>query len=262
MNIETIEKILNAEPIAFTATEIQELMDDELSKDPSEVDMKLVEKCLDILEQAIRDEKAEAKKAGDKKKHISITKILMVAVIVATFFVIALPVSAKYIDSNISNKIIHFYENHLSIDLRSDEMKMKHYPMNGNDFIKELNNNGFENVHIPDAMLKYNYSKDFILQDKDPAITFTINFVDVNHGNSGMINIQKTKDDAMFSVGNFDVFDKHDKMEILNVAGRDIVVLCNDKYVYLKYIIEDMEYSITFVKCNYNSAIEIANTLK
>lgn len=49
MTIETFKEILNTKSMTFTAQEIMGIIDEELEKEPSEMDTGLIELCLDAL---------------------------------------------------------------------------------------------------------------------------------------------------------------------------------------------------------------------
>lgn len=49
MDTEIIKKILETEPFSFTLSEIEEMMDEELSSPIDTMDIDLINLCLDIL---------------------------------------------------------------------------------------------------------------------------------------------------------------------------------------------------------------------
>lgn len=53
----TLYDMLNVEPFKFTLREIDEMMDEELSKDPDEMDTEFIDICADILNKAYAEEK-------------------------------------------------------------------------------------------------------------------------------------------------------------------------------------------------------------
>lgn len=57
----TLFDILNTKPFKFTLREIEEMMDEELSKDPDEMDTEFIEICADVINRAHAEE--------DAKKH-------------------------------------------------------------------------------------------------------------------------------------------------------------------------------------------------
>ncbi|MDE5995078.1 MAG: hypothetical protein K2G60_06160 [Oscillospiraceae bacterium] len=55
----TLYDILNTEPIKFTLREIEEMMDEELSKDPDEIDTEFISICADVINRAHAEEDNE-----------------------------------------------------------------------------------------------------------------------------------------------------------------------------------------------------------
>ena len=74
MNSKDIIQILKSEPDKFTYAEIEQMMDEELEKDPSEMDTDFVDLCADVLIKALsehkeKDRKQETHKDKDCKNH-------------------------------------------------------------------------------------------------------------------------------------------------------------------------------------------------
>ena len=106
MNRDSLLEILNSNKAKLTFEDIRTIMDEELNKDPEEMDTELVDLCMDVLSGAISkseadENKGEAAPSGtNTKKVIKLTRALLIAAIVAVFFSIAIPVSAGYIKAN------------------------------------------------------------------------------------------------------------------------------------------------------------------
>ena len=115
MDSKDLIQILKSEPLKFTYDEIEQMMDEELEKDPAEMDTDFIDLCANVLNQAI-----EANNKSNNKKHIKIRilKIAAIAAILAITIGIAVPVAAKYVDNDTSDKIVQFYEDHFSINLK------------------------------------------------------------------------------------------------------------------------------------------------
>lgn len=261
MDIESIEKALNSEPMTFTATEIQELLDEELSKNPSEIDMELVERCIDILEKAIKDENTDVEKEGVEKKHIKLRKIVLIAAIAAMFFAIAIPVSAKYINSNISDKIVRFYSDYFSIDLRGEESYSGEY-YKGDAFINDLKGKGFDNVVLPDDMLEYDFSKDLEVQygDEITAVNTVVNVP--NENIDGTVSIILYNNDTDFLAGKTLVSNEYEYIDQVIVNDINIIVYSNGNNVHIQYLFENTEYNINLKNCTFKLGLDIAKTIK
>lgn len=106
MNKDSLLETLNFNKAKLTFEDIKAIMDEELNKDPDEMDTDLVDLCMDALEEAAAkahsDENEETLKPSGEggKKVFKLTRALLIAAIVAVFFGIAIPVSAGYINAN------------------------------------------------------------------------------------------------------------------------------------------------------------------
>lgn len=52
MEKDILLKMLRSDPSSFTLIEIEDMMDEELNKEPGEMDSELIDLCADILEKA------------------------------------------------------------------------------------------------------------------------------------------------------------------------------------------------------------------
>lgn len=86
MDSKDIIQFLKSEPMTFTYEEIEQMMDDELSKAPEEMDTDFVDLCADVLNNAVAE---STKKKKIKNKRIKFTKILSCAVIIVAVLGIA-----------------------------------------------------------------------------------------------------------------------------------------------------------------------------
>lgn len=106
MNKDSLLETLNSNKAKLTFEDIRAIMDEELNKDPAEMDTDLVDMCMDVLAEAAatvqaNENKESLKPSGtDSKKVFKFTRALLIAAIVAVFFSIAIPVSAGYIKAN------------------------------------------------------------------------------------------------------------------------------------------------------------------
>ena len=106
MNKNSLLETLNSNKAKLTFEDIRTIMDEELNKDPNEMDTDLVDLCVDVLSGAINDtdtvENMESlNSTGEGGKRVfRLTRALLIAAIVTVFFSIAIPVSAGYIKAN------------------------------------------------------------------------------------------------------------------------------------------------------------------
>ena len=173
MDSKDLIQILKSEPLKFTYDEIEQMMDEELEKDPAEMDTDFIDLCANVLNQAI-----EANNKSNNKKHIKIRilKIAAIAAILAITIGIAVPVAAKYVDNDTSDKIVQFYEDHFSINLKDGETDADKHSDKNIDLISKLNKSGFDHIILPNALLADDYTYDVDISEDGEIITAAIVF--------------------------------------------------------------------------------------
>lgn len=130
MDSKDLIQILKSDPLKFTFEEIEQMMDEELEKDPAEMDTDFIDLCADTLNKALEANKENTSvhnEDGKKRIKIKIIRAIVIAAVMAAIIGMAIPVAAKYIDNDTSDKIVQFYEDHFSINLRNSETDADKY---------------------------------------------------------------------------------------------------------------------------------------
>jgi len=246
MDKDTLIEILKSKSMSFTAEEIKKLMDEELSKDPSEMDTDLVDLCLDALDG----------KLGTIEKSVhktNIGKLLITAAIIILAVCIAVPVGAKVMHIDASEELVKFAGDHFDVDLRKK----------GIDVAKELKEKGYEDLAIPDEIMRDNYLKTSldISEDENNRLSIYFNFKNKSTGVKGCISIDRYSDSFTSMVGQSKVSDKYDSVKQITKSNIDVLVFGNEEEAYIIYIDNDIEYNIV-LECDFETAKEIAKTIK
>ena len=270
MDRDILLKAFEAGSMPLTLEEIEMIMDEEMAKDPSEMDGDLVEMCLDILTKATvkcedkADENSETAKQenGKNKKRIKLKRMLLFAAVIAVLLGFAVPVCAKYIKSDASSGVVKYKANHFEIDLSAENNKAVNYSDESIDIIQALNEKGIENVILPSELLKEEYVKTISFFDNDNNY-FTIE-ISFNNGEGieGKIGITKHKtEDSEFMIGQINASGNYDSVKQLSLNGMDILVFSDEKNSFIEYIDNNIEYFFALSNCDLDSALEIAKTL-
>lgn len=112
-------------------------------------------------------------------------------------------------------------------------------------------------------LLNYSYSENIIIQENDNAISATINIEDSESGINGIIFITQWDESFSTFAGNENVTADFRHVEQITVNGLDIIVVGNDDdKVSIRYLDRNTDYSITLIECDFETAVEIANSLK
>ena len=264
--------------MSFTLAEIEEMMDEELNKDPSEMDTDLIDICADIINKAyakvkedsvslsIQNQKiAENASKENKIKRIKFGKILLVAAIIAIICAIAVPVCAKFVHTEASDNIVRFFDNHFNIDLRKGDTDAGEYSDTNNDLVQQIQEAGIDNVILPAVFLSDQYKTEITFTNDDEFYTeVEIDFQNKDENISGNIVITKHKtDDTLFIMGQGQMAEQYDTVKQITVNGMDVLVFASNSSCYIDYIDNDTEYSISFNDgCTLEQAIKIAESLK
>ncbi len=272
MNIDTIKKILELKSLPFTLEEIESIMDEELSKDPDEMDTDLVDMCVDILEQGYAEQENESgrdsgqkrEKTEKKPKMKKFTKVLLIAAIILLLIVIAVPVGAVVIHNEASEKIVRFYNDCFHVNLRNGDTDAEHYSDENDDLIRDLRKLGFDNIILPSDLLKFDYSEDIVIQKTEHIFSATAKTEAPESGIHGAIHIARYDEIASFAMGNCIIASEYKNAKQLNINGLDVLIFGrNDSTdIIIDYLDNNTDYHITLSGCDIDTAVKIAQTLK
>ena len=264
MNREDLNKLLKAKPLTFTYAEIEQMMDEEMAKDPEEMDTEFVDLCVEVLSKAISEEAEKNTNPKNKRIKIGLLRIVAITAIFALILGTAVTVSAKYVYNDTSDKIVKFYEDHFSINLRnantSDDMQFD----NSADLIAELKENGFGNIVLPKALLGNEYTYSFkIAENNDNIITALIDFENTNDNNEIRATITQYKNGIDFLLDNdMQITSEYDSAKQLSLNGFDVFVFGSKGTSTITYIDNNINYGIDLINCNFDTAIKIAESIK
>lgn len=275
MNNDTLLETLKSDSMSFTLSEIEEMMNEELNKDPNEMDTDLVDICADIINKAYAQTKEVASdiltnpkdtvpaQKENKRKRIKFGKILLAAAIIAIICVIAVSINAKYVHMEASDNIVRFFENHFNVNLRNGETDAQEHSDPNNELVHQIQAFGIDNVILPAELLSDQYKTDITFTNDDAFYnTVEICFESKNEDISGNVVIDKHKtDDTLFIIGQGQMAEQFNTVKQITVNGMDVLVFGSDTRCFIDYIDNETEYTIS-VECTFEQAIEIAESLK
>lgn len=248
MKKETFMAILEEDSMIFTEKELWEMIDEELAKDPSEMDTDLVDLCLDALDGKFDDEEIER---INTRKRLRPGKILLVAAVIVLILGISLPVCAKHLNLNTGEGVVHYTGDHFNVNMVSSQ--------NSVDVLSQLENEDV-NAVIPNELLKSEYVYDNYQVDYKNSNykTYYVEFEDKKL--NGSIKITCYSDDSTFAIGKNLADEDFENFEQISKNGNDILVFGDKETSYIYYIIDNTEYNI-LLECDYSTACNIAKTL-
>lgn len=248
MKKETFMAILEEDSMIFTEKELWEMIDEELAKDPSEMDTDLIDLCLDALDGKFDDEEIER---INTRKRLRPGKILLVAAVIVLILGISLPVCAKHLNLNTGEGVVHYTGDHFNVNMASSQ--------NSVDVLSQLENEDV-NAVIPNELLKSGYSFDNYQVDYKNS-NYKTYYVELeNKDIKGSITINNYVDNSEFLLGTSRTDGEFENIEQINKSGIDILVFGDDKTSYIYYVIGNIEYNIA-LNCDYSVAYNIAETL-
>lgn len=135
---------------------LNRIIDEEMEKSEEEMDTELIEYCLDKLSKLEAEtlDTEEKKGKGDSNgKHIKLKfkKIVAIAAAIAVLLVGTLSVSAVVFDVNLFDGIVELYNDYIRINFDKTDDKADEYQLLGTELAKELADNGFDEVLLPEA---------------------------------------------------------------------------------------------------------------
>ena len=272
---EMLEKIISHEAMNLTYSDIEELMDAELEKEPEEMDLDFVKTCAEILNNRFNpiegeehspeatmifpEENSAQPVVLEAKRSVKAGKLILIAAVVALLCAVAIPVGAKLIHGELSDKIIAFYYDCFKIDLRGEASKNSE----NRNLINNIKNGNFDGLKLPAALLTDDYSKEVNVQEEDKIITATIKLNKYINITEGTIYITFYMDENIQQnngVGNVSVMYKYFEQIIVN--NTDVLVFGNDEKIYIKYMTDNIEYEIVLLKTDFDTAVAVAESIK
>lgn len=242
MNKDEFIELLSSESELLTLAEIEAIMDEEMAKDPNEMDLDLIDRCLDALELA------KAKNQQHKRVKLNISKALAAAIAVVLVFVLTIPACAKYFHANVPNGVVEFYGECFNVDIDNDNSV--------NDIEAKLRKDGIENPILPRIIYELDTEISNYTFEKSIDYDMTTFFFN-NEKFNGKVYIQKYKDDCEMQLKKPLEVDNYDMLE---VNGISVLIFGNNKASHIEYTINNVEYSFT-LNCSFNTALEIAKTI-
>lgn len=263
MNREEKFHILKSNSKKFTYAEIEQMMDEELEKDVSEMDTDFIDLCANILCRAIDENKEEELNSSPKNNKRIKFRLAKIASIVAVFSIIfgtAVTVSAKYLNNDTSDKIVMFCEDHFSIDLGNVDTDADKHSDGNIDLIADLKEKGFDDVILPSAFFEDDYTYTIDVNETDD---YTKALIDLKNNNEIIgLTITASKNDNIIFNKDINITATHNSAKQLKLNGMDIFVFGNKDSSIITYVDVNIEYKFTLNNYDFDSAVKIAESIK
>ena len=264
-------KILNDDSLELTVEELENIIEEELQKDESEMDPDLIEYCLYYISKAETDGSKEKKAdsagnnkiteppAADKLKksrfNSKLKKLLIIAATIALLLVTT-GIATVATNKKVKNSAISFYENHIQVhfDKQKDESGIP-----GTEIAAELRKHDISDLKLPAMFL----SSDCIYENITENNTEDMRIISLSYSTnklSGRVSIREFKSEEFIPSVDFQNTTSYSQAEELSVNGLTVFVIEREDSCSITYLDNTTQYVI-HLETNFENAVEIAKTL-
>lgn len=264
-------KILNDDSLELTVEELENIIEEELQKDESEMDPDLIEYCLYYISKAEADGGKEKKAdsagndkiaeppAADKLKKSRFNgKLKNLLIIAATIALLLVTTGIATIatDKEIKNSAISFYENHIQVhfDKQKDESGIP-----GTEIAAELRKHDISDLKLPTMFLSSDCIYDNIFEDNIDGLKVT-SFSYRANNLSGKVSIRKFYSNESVLPIDFNNTTSYSKVEELSVNGLTVFVIEQENFCSIAYQ-DNLTQYMMYLNTDFAETVEIAKTL-
>ena len=264
-------KILNDDSLELTVEELENIIEEELQKDESEMDPDLIEYCLYYISKAGADGGKEKKAdsagsdkiaeppAADKLKKSRFNgKLKNLLIIAATIALLLVTTGIATVATNkkVKNSAITFYENHIQVhfDKQKDESGIP-----GTEIAAELRKHDISDLKLPAMFLSSDCIYDNIFEDNIDGLKVT-SFSYRANNLSGKVSIRKFYSNESVLPIDFNNTTSYSKVEELSVNGLTVFVIEQENFCSIAYQ-DNLTQYMMYLNTNFANTVEIAKTL-
>lgn len=264
-------KILNDDSLELTVEELENIIEEELQKDDSEMDPDLIEYCLYYISKAETDGGKEKKAdiagndkiaeppAADKLKKSrfngKLKKLLIIAATIALLLVTT-GIATVATNKKVKNSAISFYENHIQVhfDKQKDESGIP-----GTEIAAELKKHDISDLKLPAMFL----SSDCLYENITENNTENMRIISLSYSTnklSGRVSIREFKSEDFIPSVDFQNTTSYSQAEEFTVNGLTVFVIEQGDFCSIAYQ-DNLTQYMMYLNTDFASAIEIAKTI-
>ena len=264
-------KILNDDSLGLTVEELENIIEEELQKDDSEMDPDLIEYCLYYISKAEADGGKEKKAdiagndkiaeppAADKPEKSrfngKLKKLLIIAATIALLLVTT-GIATVATNKKVKNSAIAFYENHIQVhfDKQKDESGIP-----GTEIAAELRKHDISDLKLPAMFLSSDCIYNNIFEDNIDGLKVT-SFSYRANNLSGKVSIRKFYSNESVLPIDFNNTTSYSKVEELSVNGLTVFVIEQENFCSIAYQ-DNLTQYMMYLNTDFAETVEIAKTL-
>ena len=264
-------KILNDDSLELTVEELENIIEEELQKDDSEMDPDLIEYCLYYISKAEADGGKEKKAdiagndkiaeppAADKPEKSRFNgKLKNLLIIAATIALLLVTTGIATVATNkkVKNSAITFYENHIQVhfDKQKDESGIP-----GTEIAAELRKHDISDLKLPAMFLSSDCIYNNIFEDNIDGLKVT-SFSYRANNLSGKVSIRKFYSNESVLPIDFNNTTSYSKVEELSVNGLTVFVIEQENFCSIAYQ-DNLTQYMMYLNTDFAETVEIAKTL-
>ncbi|HCX45564.1 MAG TPA: hypothetical protein DHF18_00425 [Ruminococcaceae bacterium] len=264
-------KILNDDSLELTVEELENIIEEELQKDDSEMDPDLIEYCLYYISKAEanggKEKKADSAgsdkitepPAADKPEKSRFNgKLKNLLIIAATIALLLVTTGIATVATNkkVKNSAITFYENHIQVhfDKQKDESGIP-----GTEIAAELRKHDISDLKLPAMFLSSDCIYDNIFEDNIDGLKVT-SFSYRANNLSGKVSIRKFYSNESVLPIDFNNTTSYSKVEELSVNGLTVFVIEQENFCSIAYQ-DNLTQYMMYLNTDFAETVEIAKTL-
>lgn len=251
-----IEKMIFSGFKNLSPNEIRRLIDKEISKDESEIDIAYLDTCFELLE-------IKESQSTEKSKKIKLRKsikIILIAAIFTTLMATAVSATAKVYHFEVSDKIVSVYDDFFDINLGNADIQAYNDIKNKNGINAYVENYGFEEMILPSVFNNETWKiNDTLLENLESGERLQVNlsnekttaYININHVNSEIWMQDSRKIDRDYELAHQ-----------ITISDVDIIIFSDNGTNIISYRKDLNDYWIHIENCTFDDAVEIAKTIK
>ena len=242
---------------------LNRIIDEEMEKSEEEMNTELIEYCLDKLNKLESEtpDTEEKKGNGDpngKRINFKFKKVIAIAAAIAVFLFGTLSVSAFVFDVNLFDGIVEIYNDYIRINFDKTNDKADNYQLLGTELAKELADNRFDKVLLPEDFFSEYYEIQKIEYDVTEVV-ITANITFKNENKHGYINISKYSMQEI--VPDVEFLNVTSNIEELTIGKTTVYCFMQDDSAAITYR-DGLSIYFIQIPLNLDDAIEFAKTIK
>ena len=242
---------------------LNRIIDEEMEKSEDEMDTELIEYCLDKLSKLeVEAPDTEEKKGnGDsngKRIKLKFKKVIAIAAAIAVLLVGTLSVSAVVFDVNLFDGIVELYNDYIRINFDKTDGKADEYQLLGTELAKELADNGFGEVLLPEAIIsdEFEITKiDYELGEYMSSANITFKY------KNKFVSLDITKYTIDEIVPDVEFLNVTSNIEEIKIYDVNVYCFMQDEFASINYK-DDLSLYTIQIPMELDDAIEFAKTIK